>query len=356
MRLIDVVRQKTKFGEIWSRIDGDSLMGCFGPESTWSYFLLESTNPSLTPPPLCTGGGSSMDVAKLVAFLSLPGQKQKLQDLYGVDMCKGPRLPLIQIPTTAGTGSEVTPIAIITTGAMEKKGVVSSQLLPDMALLDAALTISLPKKVTGMTGLDAMVHAIEAMTSRVKKNRLSNMFAREALSLLGDNILRVTESEEGSQDLIARENMLLGSMYAGMAFANAPVGAVHALAYPVGTLFHVPHGLSISLVLPAVLRFNIQHGNEETKQAYAHCAKMLFPEVVSQSLSGTSTQQAKALVIGFEMLATRLGLETKLSQMGIQQKDVEQLALDTMKQTRLLPNNPCDVRKEDAVAMFNEVL
>ena len=149
----------------------------------------------------------------------------------------------------AGTGSEVTPISIITTGESEKKGVVSPVLLPDWAVLDGELTVSVPSPVTAATGIDAMVHAIEAYTTRLKKNSLSDLLAREALRLLGENI-RTVCSPEGSKDAIARGNMLLGSMYAGMAFANAPVGAVHALAYPIGSHFHVPHGLSNSLVLP----------------------------------------------------------------------------------------------------------
>lgn len=195
------------------------------------------------------GGGSSMDVAKLVAFLSNRNCTQSLSDIYGVGNCVGARLPLVQVPTTAGTGSEVTPISIITTGASEKKGIVSPQLLPDWAVLDGELTLSLPASITAATGIDAMVHAIEAYTTKLKKNPLSDILAKESLILLGTNIRRVC-SPSGSQDPHARGAMLLGSMYAGMAFANAPVGAVHALAYPIGTHFHVPHGLSNSLMLP----------------------------------------------------------------------------------------------------------
>jgi alcohol dehydrogenase class IV len=194
------------------------------------------------------GGGSSMDVAKLVAFLSNKDCSQKLSDIYGVGNCVGGRLPLIQVPTTAGTGSEVTPISIITTGASEKKGIVSPQLLPDWAVLDGDLTLTLPPSITAATGIDAMVHAIEAFTTKLKKNPLSDLLAVEALSLLGSNIRTVCG--DGARDPQARGQMLLGSMYAGMAFANAPVGAVHALAYPIGTHFHVPHGLSNSLMLP----------------------------------------------------------------------------------------------------------
>jgi alcohol dehydrogenase class IV len=175
------------------------------------------------------GGGSSMDVAKLVAFLAQKDCSQHLSQIYGVGMCVGSRLPLVQVPTTAGTGSEVTPISIITTGLQEKKGVVSPQLLPDWAVLDGELTVSLPPHITAATGVDAMVHAIEAYTSRIRKNPLSDVLAKEALRLLGGNIRSVC-TPNGGLDASARGAMLLGSMYAGMAFANAPVGACHALA------------------------------------------------------------------------------------------------------------------------------
>ena len=164
------------------------------------------------------GGGSSLDTAKLVAVL-LSGE-QPIADIYGVGKVKGGRMPLVLAPTTAGTGSEVTPIAIVTTGEAEKKGVVSPQLLPDWAILDAELTVGVPAHVTAATGIDAMVHAIEAFTSVHKKNPVSDCLAREALALLGANIRTACFDPENRQ---ARGDMLLGSLLAGMAFANAPV-------------------------------------------------------------------------------------------------------------------------------------
>jgi len=198
------------------------------------------------------GGGSSMDVAKLIAVLA--ASEQPLAAIYGIGNVKGQRLPLVQIPTTAGTGSEVTNIAIVTTGESTKMGVVAPQLYADMAILDATLTLGLPAHVTAATGIDAMVHAIEAFTSKHKKNPMSDVLARQALALLSANLIKVCEN---GQDLTARQAMLLGACLAGQAFSNAPVAAVHALAYPIGGIFHVPHGLSNSLVLPHVLRFNL---------------------------------------------------------------------------------------------------
>lgn len=288
------------------------------------------------------GGGSSMDVAKLVALLAVG--KERLDDIYGVGLAKGPRLPLVLAPTTAGTGSEVTPISIVTTGEGEKKGVVSPVILPDWAILDAELTLGLPPAVTAATGIDAMVHAIEAYTSKRLKNPLSDSLAREALRLLGGSIHDVCA--DGS-NLAARQNMLFGSMLAGMAFANAPVAAVHALAYPVGARFHVPHGLSNSLVLPQVLRFNAP----AAEHLYAEIAEILVP-----SANGSANQKTGALVELLSALPERLKLPTRLRDVGIAASDLEGLASDAMNQTRLLINNPREVTKDDALAIYEASL
>lgn len=288
------------------------------------------------------GGGSSMDVAKLVALLAV-GQ-EKLDDIYGVGMVKGRRLPLVLAPTTAGTGSEVTPISIVTTGEGEKKGVVSPVLLPDWAVLDAELTLGLPSAVTAATGIDAMVHAIEAYTSKRLKNPLSDALARDALRLLGGNIHEACRNGINRE---ARHNMLLGSMFAGMAFANAPVAAVHALAYPVGARFHVPHGLSNSLVLPQVIRFNAS----AAEQHYGELAVILTP-----SAKGNSADRTKALVEMLSALPVDLGLPTRLRDVGIAEKDLGLLADDAMKQTRLLINNPREVVRNDVIAIYGASL
>lgn len=288
------------------------------------------------------GGGSSMDVAKLVALLAVG--EEKLDDIYGVGMVKGRRLPLVLAPTTAGTGSEVTPISIVTTGEGEKKGVVSPVLLPDWAVLDAELTLGLPSTVTAATGIDAMVHAIEAYTSKRLKNSLSDSLAREALRLLGGNIHEVCRNGANCE---ARHNMLLGSMLAGMAFANAPVAAVHALAYPVGARFHVPHGLSNSLVLAEVMKFNARSAESH----YSELAGILTPNA-----KGTVTDRTAALVNMLSALPVELGLPTRLRDVGIAAKDLDLLADDAMKQTRLLVNNPREVARSDAYAIYEASL
>lgn len=290
------------------------------------------------------GGGSSMDVAKLIALLI--GGGESLEDVYGVGQAKGKRLPLIQIPTTAGTGSEVTPISIITVGEAEKKGVVAPQLLPDIALLDAELTLSLPASITAATGIDAMVHAIESYTSAsVNNNPVSRAIAREALRLLGANI--ETAVKDGG-DVQARSNMLLGAMLAGQAFANSPVAAVHALAYPIGGVFHVPHGLSNALVLPQVMRFN----SSNCAEAYATLAPDVFPDLISVP----ATERVDKFINRLQVLSLDLGLEQTLREVGVSESDLPILASEAMKQTRLLVNNPKEVSEADALAIYRAVL
>jgi alcohol dehydrogenase class IV len=287
------------------------------------------------------GGGSPMDVAKLAALLA--NGEVALDAIYGVGNARGTRLPLVLVPTTAGTGSEVTPISIVTTGEGEKKGVVSEILLPDIAVLDAELTLGLPAPVSAATGIDAMVHAIEAYTSKRLKNPISDCLAREALRLIGANLARVCAN---GKDVAAREAMLVGANLAGMAFANAPVAAVHALAYPVGARFHVPHGLSNSLVLPAVMRFNLPHA----APLYAELAPLLMPDI-----GGSESARAEALIGWLSDAALQLGLPVRLAQVGIGADDLPQLARDAMLQTRLLMNNPREVGLDDALAIYREV-
>ena len=288
------------------------------------------------------GGGSSMDVAKLLAVL-IKGEQQ-LTDIYGVDQISGGRLPLIQVPTTAGTGSEATMVSIITTGETTKAGVVSRTLLAGKVILDAKLTLGLPPAVTAATGIDAMVHAIEAYTSKRLKNPLSDMLAREALRLMANNISTAVKQGDNLQ---AREAMLLGAMLAGQAFANAPVAAVHALAYPLGGNYHIPHGLSNSLVLPHVLRFNAPAAAE----LYAELAPIILP---GRELPSDPLEVSDLLAEHFLQLAADLGLQTKLSQMNIAESDLPKLAEEAILQQRLLINNPRELSLDDALSIYQQ--
>ena len=285
------------------------------------------------------GGGSSLDTAKLVALLVRT--PQALPDIYGIGLARGPRLPLIQVPTTAGTGSEVTPISILTTPSHEKKGVVSPLLYPDIALLDSRLTLGLPPAVTAMTGVDAMVHAIEAYTTRLKKNPLSDALAVKALQLLYPNLPAAVND---GRDASVREAMLLGSLFAGMAFANAPVGAVHALAYPLGGHYGLPHGLSNSLVLLPVLEFNL--GTAQSQ--YAELGRAILPGLATADDAAAGT----AFVAAIRERVAAMPYAQTLRAAGVKQDDLPMLAEDAMKVQRLLVNNPRDVAYADALALY----
>ena len=290
------------------------------------------------------GGGSSMDIAKLISLLV--GTEQDIENIWGVGNAKGPRLPLVLIPTTAGTGSEVTPISIITLEDDQKKGVSSPIILPDLAVLDPELTLNLPSDITAATGIDAMVHAIEAYTSNNQNNNpISKLLAIESLKLLGTSI--ETAVFDG-HNIEARSNMLLGSMMAGQAFANSPVAAVHALAYPIGGIFHIPHGLSNSLVLPHVLKFNST--NAKACEQYAFLAPFVFKDINQN----TNTKNiCNDFIDRLENLSSLLNLPSKLRELDIPKDACVKMAKESMKQTRLLVNNPREVTEEDAFNIYN---
>jgi alcohol dehydrogenase class IV len=289
------------------------------------------------------GGGSPMDVAKLAAYLIATGED--LDTLWGVGKAAGRKLPLALVPTTAGTGSEATPVTIITIGESEKRGVSSPALIADWAILDAELTLGLPRHVTAATGIDAMVHAIEAYTSARLKNPMSDMLAREALRLLDENLLRVCDRADDAE---ARGKMLLAAHLAGVAFANAPVAGVHALAYPLGGHFHVPHGLSNALMLPHVLGHNMHAAIGH----YAELACLLDITVRDQGQQA----QAQIFVERLVRLSEAAGLPQRLRDVGVTEEHMDLLASEAMKQERLLINNPRPINKADARRLYEAAL
>lgn len=285
------------------------------------------------------GGGSPMDVAKLAAYLIASGEE--LDAIWGVDRAEGARLPLALVPTTAGTGSEATPISVITCEDGVKMGVNARPLTADWAVLDAELTTGLPRPVTAATGIDAIVHAVEAYTSARLKNPISDALAREALRLLSGNLLAACERPG---DLAARSAMLLGAHLAGLAFANAPVAGVHALAYPLGGLHHLPHGLSNALMLRHVLGHNL----EGARELYAELAPIVDPGCAGQG----SQARAARLIERLAELAAGTGLALRLRDHGISFAAAPLLASEAMKQTRLLVNNPVEISERDAQRLY----
>jgi alcohol dehydrogenase len=282
------------------------------------------------------GGGSPMDTAKVIAHLA--GCDQPLETMYGVGLAKGPTLPLLLIPTTSGTGSEVTNVAILTTGKTAKKGVVADSLYADRVLLDANLTLGLPKSITAATGIDAMVHAIEAYTSIIKKNPLSDALALSALRKLKGAI--VAACDDGS-NVEARNDMLIGAMLAGQAFSNAPCAAVHALAYPLGGFFHVPHGLSNALVLTEVMKYNQPNADE------------WYGEIARDMGAG---QSGSDLIDEMLRIKEATAVPQTLTEVGIPDSAIEMMAKDAMTKDRLLMNNAREMTFDATVKIYETIL
>ena len=281
------------------------------------------------------GGGSPMDTAKVIAHLC--GCEQPLESLYGVGMAKGPTLPLMLIPTTAGTGSEVTNVAIITTGKTAKKGIVADSLYADRVLLDAALTFGLPKSITASTGIDAMVHAIEAYTSIREKNPISDVLALTALRKLRGAIVTACDAPD---DVDARNEMLIGAMLAGQAFSNAPCAAVHALAYPLGGFFHVPHGLSNALVMTGVMDYNLP----KAEHWYAEIARDM----------GVG-QTGISLIDEMQRIKDATDVPQTLSAVDIPEDAIPMMAEDAMTKDRLLMNNAREMTFDATIKIYEDI-
>ena len=213
-----------------------------------------------------------------------------------------------------------------------------------LAVLSLFVAFDLIRRSSAATGIDAMVHAIEAFTTKRLKNPVSDCLAKEALRLLAANLHKAVNS---GSDIVARENMLLGACLAGMAFTNAPVAGVHALAYPIGARFHVPHGLSNSLMLGPVMRFNLDA---------AHAMYAELGNIIKPGLQGSTKEQAAQLSDYLGGLAGELGLPQRLLEVGITANDINQLASDAMLQTRLLQNSPREITLADAAALYREAL
>ena len=289
------------------------------------------------------GGGSPLDIAKVCAILAT--NTKPVSELFGIDMVPEAGLMTLLIPTTAGTGSEVTPIAILSDEHEKlKKGIVSPRLFPAAAILDPDLTVGMPPGVTAATGLDALIHAVEAFTSK-NANSISDVLARQAMKLVFENIRKAYANGE---DIEARANMLEGSLLAGMAFANAGVTAVHAFAYPIGAEFHIPHGVANSIMLPPVMEFNML-GNLEKFAAMA--------EIFGEPVAGLNQRErARRMIQALRELGEDLRIPRHLREFGVGEHHIPALAQGVMKVTRLLANNPRRITLADAEAIYREVL
>ncbi len=291
---------------------------------------------------LGVGGGSAMDTAKAAAFLATNGGRAR--DYQGLDKVPRPGLLKGMVPTTAGTGSEVTFTAVFINEEEKKKaGINSPHLYPEMSVLDPELTLSLPPAVTAFTGMDALAHAIESYTSKAAHS-LSEMFSLEGIHLIGKSLRRAVE--EGS-NLDARSDMLLGSLMAGIGLANAGVTAVHSLSYPLGGRFRVPHGVGNGLLLPAVMEYNALFLPEK----FAKIAGAM-----GEKTEGLSAKNAALLAVeSVKSLARDIQVPMRLSDLGIPESAFPEMAEEALKVTRPLENNPRPVSFEDAIQVYRSV-
>jgi alcohol dehydrogenase class IV len=287
------------------------------------------------------GGGSAMDLAKAVAAVA--GNKGKAIDYLGLNKVPGPGLPTIMVPTTAGTGSEVTFTAVFVRRNLKKKeGMNSPFLYPAIALLDPELTLTLPPEPTATTGLDALCHAIESYTS-IQASPLSEMISLEAIRLISDHLRTCVHN---GADLEAREQMLLGSLYAGLGLANAGVTAVHSLSYPLGGKYGVPHGLANTLLLPHVMAFNLP-GNLEKFSVIAEVMGELADDLPLREAAWQAVEAVNALI-------EDCGIHQTLADLNIPQDVFPELAKTAMTVARPLQNNPRKLTLEDAVEIYED--
>jgi alcohol dehydrogenase class IV len=289
------------------------------------------------------GGGSAIDVAKAVAVLLV--HPVEVRALLSGTPVPGRGLPTVMVPTTAGTGAEATPNSIILVPQDALKiGIVSPYLLPDLVLLDPLLTLTLPPMVTAHTGIDALCHAIECYTSK-KANLFSDLYGLEAIRLISRSIRRAFAD---GRDVAARQDMLLGSYYGGVCIATSSTTAVHALAYPLGGRYRVPHGLSNAMLLPAVMAYN-RVGNETRFAAMA--------QAMGLPLAGPSeAQAADAFVQALVQLNADLGITTRLRDLGVAEADLDALVDGASKVTRLLNNNPRPLDRDAMRKLYASVL
>jgi alcohol dehydrogenase len=287
------------------------------------------------------GGGSAMDLAKAIAAVA--GNKGKAADYLGLNKVPGPGLPTIMVPTTAGTGSEVTFTAVFVRRDLKKKeGMNSPFLYPAIALLDPELTLTLPPGPTATTGLDALCHAIESYTS-IQASPMSEMISLEAIRLISDH-LRTCVHNGGN--LEAREQMLLGSLYAGLGLANAGVTAVHSLSYPLGGKYGVPHGLANTLLLPHVMAFNLP-GNLEKFAVIADAMGELADDLPLREAAWQAVEAVNALI-------EDCGIHQTLADLDIPQDVFPELAKTAMTVARPLQNNPRKLTLEDAIEIYED--
>lgn len=289
------------------------------------------------------GGGSVLDTTKILSVLKT--NDASVEQLLGTDLVSNPGVPTILIPTTSGTGAEVTPNAIVTLPDQELKvGIVSKYLLPTLVILDPILTLKLPKPITAATGMDAFTHSLESFIS-TKANPISDMFALESIRLISSSIV---EAYQNGESIEAREKMLVGSMYGGMALTSAGTAAVHALAYPLGGKYKIPHGVANSMLLPHVMKFNMDAITDRLA---------LVAEPMGISVQGLSNSQlAEEVVAKIVEWTNVLEIPQDLKNYGVKEEELPEISVSASQVTRLLNNNPKKLSLTDIEAIYRKLL
>lgn len=289
------------------------------------------------------GGGSVLDTTKILSVLKT--NDASVEQLLGTDLVANAGVPTILIPTTSGTGAEVTPNAIVTLPDQELKvGIVSKYLLPTLVILDPVLTLKLPKPITAATGMDAFTHSLESFIS-TKANPISDMFALESIRLISSSIV---EAYQNGESIEAREKMLVGSMYGGMALTSAGTAAVHALAYPLGGKYKIPHGVANSMLLPHVMKYNMDAITDRLA---------LVAEPMGISVQGLSNSELAEKVVEKIIEWTNvLEIPQDLKNYGVKEEEVPEISVSASQVTRLLNNNPKTLSLADIEAIYRQLL
>lgn len=334
---LEAVLQQLKKSSVEVRIDTSIVQEPYFSDFKNLMGQLASFNPDVV---VGIGGGSVLDIAKLVA--AQIGNDQNLEEYVGIGLLRGRSKKLICLPATSGTGSEVSPNAILvddTDG--QKKGIISPYLVPDRVIVDPMLTISVPRSITAATGLDALTHCLEAYTNRFA-HPMIDLYAYEGMRLISSNIVRAVEN---GNDEEARTAVSLGSLYGGICLGPVNTAAVHALSYPLGSLFHLPHGLSNALLLPYVMEFNMH----ASPCRYANVALALGCEKQEDDLA-----TAKKGVEKIKELIVQCGLPLKLREASVTEESIPVMAEAAMKIQRLLKNNPREINLADAIKIYKQ--
>jgi alcohol dehydrogenase len=331
-RVLDVIEKSGRRADLYSEIESD-------PDIGTADRCAQAVRDAGCDFIVAVGGGSALDIAKAASILATNGGNAA--DYLGIERVRTRGLPKVLIPTTAGTGSEVTSVCVLSLAEQRtKKGIVSRHLLADAAVIDPELMLSLPPHITASTGMDALTHAIEAYLSRFS-TPWTDLYAIEAVSLIGAH-LRKAVFDGG--DLDAREKMAMASCYAGLAFGSAATGMVHGIAMSLGGQFHIPHGVANAVMLPFVMEWNAVSRLEK----YAHLAAALKEPIHGQSPRRAADNAVRAV----RELSADIGIPQRLRDLGLKREELEALAKDAMTNSRQIAPNPRDVTPDEVMGIL----